>query len=283
MQCTSTARLVDMEAKATSDWVRLANGAERRFEACFTGRAYQPHRHDTYTVALTLQGVQSFDYGGRTCHSKAGNVLILHPDELHDGRAGTDAPFRYRAIDIEPRLIQQILGGAPLPFVSGAITADPAVLNATHILLDDLRHPLEALEYQDALYTLAVAMRRITGSRPKRRVGSLTAVARARDYMDANIDREVSLETLEHVSDVGRWQLSRDFRVLYGTSPHRYLVLRRLDRAKRLIRAGTSLSDVAQACHFSDQSHLTRHFRAAYGVTPKRWAHLARGAGTNVL
>ncbi len=123
----STARLVDMEAKEASDWVRFANGAERRFEACFTGRAYQPHRHDTYTVALTLQGVQSFDYRGRTCHSKAGNVLVLHPDELHDGRAGTDAPFRYRAIDIEPRLIQEILGGASLPFINGAITADPEV------------------------------------------------------------------------------------------------------------------------------------------------------------
>ena len=47
--------------------------------------------------------------------------------------------------------------------------------------------------------------------------------------------------------------------------------MRRLDRARSLLRAGHSLVDAALACGFADQSHLTRQFRSAYGLTPGRW------------
>ncbi|QIG53125.1 hypothetical protein G6N82_02215 [Altererythrobacter sp. BO-6] len=49
------------------------------------GAAFSPHRHDTYTVAVTMAGVQTFNYRGEMRYSLPGQVLILHPDELHDG------------------------------------------------------------------------------------------------------------------------------------------------------------------------------------------------------
>ncbi|MFJ5369721.1 helix-turn-helix transcriptional regulator, partial [Bosea sp. CER48] len=62
------------------------------------------------------------------------------------------------------------------------------------------------------------------------------------------------------------------------TSPYNYLVMRRLDRARRMLAQSASLVDVAFACGFSDQSHLTRQFRRAYGVTPGRWRALQKHA-----
>ena len=70
-------------------WVSRADGETERIEACFSGLAYAPHSHDTYTLALTTQGVQSFNYRGELRHSLPGEVVILHPDETHDGQAGT--------------------------------------------------------------------------------------------------------------------------------------------------------------------------------------------------
>ena len=61
------------------------------------GAAFSPHRHDTYTVALTIAGVQAFNYRGTMRHSLPGQVLILHPDELHDGHCHDEAGFSYRA------------------------------------------------------------------------------------------------------------------------------------------------------------------------------------------
>ena len=66
----------------------------------------------------------------------------------------------------------------------------------------------------------------------------------------------------------------RHFKAAYGTTPDRYRMLRRLDRARTAIGGGQPLADVAVAAGFADQSHLTRQFKAAYGMTPGRWQRL---------
>ncbi|MBF9267455.1 helix-turn-helix domain-containing protein, partial [Paracidovorax cattleyae] len=86
--------------------------------------------------------------------------------------------------------------------------------------------------------------------------------------------RPLTLADLEQASGQDRWRLSRDFRALYGTSPYRYLVLRRLDLARSLIAGGTPLAEAAAAAGFHDQSHMTRHFVQAFGVPPARWARM---------
>jgi AraC-like DNA-binding protein len=83
---------------------------------------------------------------------------------------------------------------------------------------------------------------------------------------------------LEGVAGLSRYALARHFRACLGTSPYRYLVMRRLVRARSLIRCGTTLVDAAAACGFADQSHMTRHFKKAYGMSPGRWATRVRGA-----
>ncbi|EML6584954.1 AraC family transcriptional regulator, partial [Klebsiella aerogenes] len=68
-----------------------------------------------------------------------------------------------------------------------------------------------------------------------------------------------------------RWSLSRDFRTLFGTSPYRYVTMRRLAYCRHLIQLGLSLAESALAAGFSDQSHMTRQFIKAYGISPGRW------------
>ncbi len=78
------------------------------------------------------------------------------------------------------------------------------------------------------------------------------------------------------MSGLDRFALARHFRSAFGTSPHRFQVGRRLAHAQELIAQGTPLSEVAAAAGFADQSHLTRHFSARYGLPPGRWAALSR-------
>src|SRR5258708_19986419 len=63
---------------------RSARGLER-VEARFVGQAFSPHRHDSYAIGLTLEGVQTFRYRGAQRLCLPGECHVLHPDELHDG------------------------------------------------------------------------------------------------------------------------------------------------------------------------------------------------------
>ena len=105
------------------------------------------------------------------------------------------------------------------------------------------------------------------------------AVTRAREYLDAEL-RTVRSGELEEISGLSRYELARQFRVVFGTSPYRYSVLRRLDFTRTRLKQGATLAEVALESGFADQAHFTRMFTASFGLPPGRYAMLdARGAG----
>jgi AraC-like DNA-binding protein len=262
-------------------WIRIAPSCAglERVEAFFAGHGFDPHRHDTYAIGHTIQGVQSFRYRGAARTSVPGQVFVLHPDETHDGRAGTRDGFRYRILYVEPRLIHDALSqthGA-LPFVRDVVSNDPVLARAILPALEDIESPLEDLQRDQTVLDLGEALAAADTALAPRRSSARhwRAVARARDCLEANLAKGVGSSELEALTGLSRYDLARQFRACLGTSPYRYLVMRRLDRARVLIRRGKSLADVALASGFADQSHLTRHFKKAYGVSPGAWFRLA--------
>lgn len=265
-------------AFSATDWV-LRNaepGRIERIEAWFGGHGYDPHRHDTYSIGRTLSGVQSFHYKGALRHGIPGNTLVLHPDELHDGMAGTEAGFRYRMAYVDPAMIQQVLGGESLPYVAGGLSNDSRLYHASQPFVQAMDHPLDSLEEQDALFDLAMALRAVAGKPRGRKKPDYQAAKRAREFIMANLHVGITLEMLEHACGRERWGLSRDFRALFGTSPYRFVTLRRLDLFRALILDRFTLVDAALAAGFHDQSHMTRHFTACFGVPPMRWLERIR-------
>jgi len=251
----------------------------QRLVARFCGHAYDPHRHESYAIGITDWGVQSFQYRGAERASRRGQVIVIHPDEVHDGHAGIPAGFAYRMLYLEPALVQRVLGGVgSLPFVRDSVADDAATAGILAEAFADFPAPLDALAWDGIIVRLADGLARRAdcgrgrASAPRAR----ERVEAARAYLAGACDRAITSGDLEAVSGLDRFTLAREFRAVLGTSPHRYLVGRRLDRARSLIMAGAGLADAAAAAGFVDQSHLTRQFKARYGVTPGRWVVLVR-------
>jgi AraC-like DNA-binding protein len=248
-------------------------------QAWFAGRGYDSHRHDTYAIGLTDVGVQAFDYRGAARTSLPGDVVALHPDETHDGRAGTPEGFGYRIVYVAPARIHEaarvLRGGAcALPFVREPVTANVALASAieTAFRLDP-----EPLAVDDLILRLAEALLAADpscGGASSNRLDR-RALDRAREFLDGGTDRVIRSAELEALSGLTRYDLARQFRAAFGTSPYRYSLMRRLDHARAQLARGRPLADVALAAGFADQAHLSRRFKAAFGVAPARHRALA--------
>jgi AraC family transcriptional regulator len=89
-------------------------------------------------------------------------------------------------------------------------------------------------------------------------------------YIDAHLAENIGLQDMATVAGLGQHHFSTMFRQSTGISPYRYVIERRIDLAKRQLRQqDTAIIDIALACGFADQSHLTKHFRRSVGITPR--------------
>jgi len=95
---------------------------------------------------------------------------------------------------------------------------------------------------------------------------------RVRDYIEAHLDYRLTLTDLAGVACLSPYHFSRSFKQAIGVGPQRYVMQRRLERAKTLMRrTNEPLAEIAQRVGFADQSHLTSIFRRETGVTPGRY------------
>ncbi len=99
-----------------------------------------------------------------------------------------------------------------------------------------------------------------------------TQCRRLRDYIEAHLSEPISLEQLAQHVALSEYHFARMFRESFGVPPHRYLLTRRLARARQLLATGQlPLGDVALACGFGSASHFSNRFRQALGATPGQY------------
>jgi AraC family transcriptional regulator len=95
---------------------------------------------------------------------------------------------------------------------------------------------------------------------------------RVAEFIDGHLNEDPSVDDLAGQCGVSIGHFARAFRQTTGTTPHQWLTRQRVKRAKALLSAGAlELAEIAQACGFTDQSHLTRVFSRYEHLPPGRW------------
>ena len=261
---------------APPDQVQLVRDRFSGVEAIrarFAAHAYDLHRHDDWLVGVTDRGVQDFFCRGERRRSTAGRVILIEPDEAHDGQAGDQAGFAYRTLYLPRGWLSAALADSDTgePGFAAPLGDDPMLARAVRIAWIALSKPNPRLAPDAALDCVVDRLRphlarppRPTAARRDPRIAQ-RALERLNDDLAADPGADALAEA---AGAADRFQLARAFRAAYGTSPHAYLVQRRLVAARRLLAAGERPAQTAASCGFADQSHLGRWFRRAYGVTP---------------
>jgi len=272
---------LERSSNITGDLLRVGADVEgiERAEVFLSARAFAPHRHDTYGIGITTVGVQTFRYRGVPRISLPGQIHVLHPGETHDGAPATEDGFGYRILHIAPALVQEAMTvKATLPFVAEPVQrrGGPA-LGRVRALLDDVNEPMSDLERVETASAVADLLVALTGHDTSRGPVDTRAVTLAREYLEANLRRQTPASTLESVTGLDRFTLTRHFRRAFGTSPGRYRTTRRVALARAAIESGVTLAEAALDAGFADQAHMTRHFKRTYGLTPAVWLRLVRG------
>ncbi len=236
-----------------------------------------PHWHDSFLVGVTEQGVQQFNCRRVRHRSTPGQVFLLEPGDIHDGLAPTEEGFTYSTLYLEPAWLDQQLRalyehapGDSLPSFADTLCHDERLARATALAFRAVHDQDLRIVRQTAMDDLLACLTRHLHWR--RRINPdprlpLTA-QRARDFLHANLERDIGLEDLAQACGIDRFRLTRAFKAAFGIAPHAYLIQLRLARARRLLAQGQTPAEVAVALGFADQSHLGRWFRRAYQLTP---------------
>jgi AraC family transcriptional regulator len=193
-------------------------------------------------------------------------------------------------LDLSPDYLQQVALQAEMPGLgtgSGNIELnrrlrmhDAKLLQLSQWLADAARQPgFGGRLYTDSLLNLLTfhLLEQYASAgvrRPANAQGRMTPsqIANALEYVEAHLERDISLDELASAAMLSPSHLTRLFKQETGMTPHQYVVYRRVEHAKSLIRTRSfTMSEIAAALGFADQSHMNRHFKRLTGMTPKEF------------
>jgi AraC-like DNA-binding protein len=251
-----------------------------------TRHHYGRHFHEEHAIAVFEAGAQRNRIGrsgGSVC--TAGTVVLIPPGEPHTAEPGDrDGYWSHRTYypDVETvsAAANSLFAGPEIrhvEFVGTQEIRDPdlaARLSFCHRTIElSSDDPLRRQHaFAEVIETLLLRYGS-SGRTPRKPGGERAAVSRAIAHMKDRLDDStLGIEELADAAALSPFYFMRSFRARTGMTVHAYLVQLRLVASQRKLAAGSIPSRVAVECGFCDQSHLIRHFKSAFGVTPGQYA-----------
>jgi AraC-like DNA-binding protein len=223
------------------------------------------------------QGAAQFTVDASRQRADAGELFVLEPEAVHTGMAAVPEGWVYKVLYVEPEVLSDWSerdGRAPraarwVVFQDAALRQ--ALLRAHAALAGEGAGLAVEETVLGAVAALTPHLRPAVPERHRDRPEH-AAVRRARAHLLERWDQPVSLAELSAVAGLSRFELVRRFGTELGLTPHAFQTQVRVGQARRLLGAGVPPAEVAAACGFADQPHLSRVFKRLVGVSPGRYA-----------
>lgn len=242
-----------------------------------SGRSFARHAHDEFGVGLVTGGAQRSWSGRGPVEAVKGNLVTVNPAELHDG-VPVGPARAWSMLYFSPQMVGEAVhdledGRCSLRELHAPVVDNPHLAG----LFMATRQAILCAEQEEAFEERLLSLFGCLFGVATPPVAATThRLAHVRARIDDEPAGSHTLADLAALAGLNRYQTLRAFARLTGFTPHAYLVQRRLDSARRLIRDGATLADAAAGAGFADQSHMHRVFVARHGFTPGVYAKAHR-------
>ncbi|HEY7479528.1 MAG TPA: AraC family transcriptional regulator [Gemmatimonadales bacterium] len=243
-----------------------------------------PHVHEEWQFAVAEIPARLSLGAFRRHTARESDVTVVAPYDVHAEEGAIGSMPRWRALYVAPslvdRLYREVTGGSQLavPRFASPVLADPAAAGELRaLLLASEEGGISGGEFVESIRRwLEQLLRRhaVAAAAP----GRLSAVERARTYLQERPTEPVRLQEVGAAAGVTVSHLVRSFSIATGLPPRSYHAQVRLARAQRLLAEGKPATWVAYECGFADQSHLSRRFKESLGLTPRAFQAQVRAA-----
>lgn len=259
----------------TRFWQAEALTGVELLHARYIEQRFAPHVHEGFVFTVIEHGAQRFRHRGSDHLAPVGSMVMINPDELHTGSKAHEEGWRYRGFypdnaQVTGVLAELDLASGGMPSFTSSVLHDPQLHRLFGELHQLLESGAEALQQQaawrEAILLLFQRHARVPQVAPPGREPQ--AVARAKELLGSQLAEPPSLQQLAAAVNLSPFHFARVFRRATGMPPHAWLKQRRLEQARALLKSGCAPLEVALCLGFSDQSHLNRQFKQAYGVAP---------------
>lgn len=236
--------------------------------------AFRPHAR---TVVARCGKIEE-----RPIQALAGGAVGMEPVEFLE----TDGPSEFvevrPAVWLRDEVVEDLRAAHVAEHERVWNRADPALfVLAVRVRSDALGGPrLDTLELEQLTRNALARSLEAVGARPRpKAVGGLDLrrLDRVTEFVDANLDGDLSLGTLADVAAVSRHHFTRMFLLATGLTPHAFVVARRMERAAAAIRAGKSIAQASASVGYSPGHRFRAAFAVQFARSPSRYAQMIRG------
>lgn len=239
---------------------------------------YALHTHAEYSLGAILDGASCYQYRHQHYYINTGSTMLIAPNIPHACNRESESAslqWHYLMLYIDEKAWHSLSEVFQCYLVPDGKPRQDAVLfrllKQLHRAWSETPVSLLAIEtaWLDCFQRLCVLYDK--RFKPSVVADNPQTIQLAVEWLNQHLTEEISLAAWAQAVDLPRHQLLRQFRHCIGISPHQYLLNKRIQLAKQLLKSGSSASDVSYQLGFSDQSHFQRTFKRYTAVTPKHY------------
>jgi len=237
------------------------------------------HTHPAYLFILAFDDSCKLEIGDKIITSEPGKICAISPDIPHH-EISSDDFSRYIAIFVDKSFFESQLKVYSIseikPIEGGSFDSSPELMAPLKEFMIEYENKMPG--YENLLEAIGlkithVLIRVIYGfTSPAARIASRIEVDKVIAYLHANYDKKVAVEEMAGVALLSPSHFARVFKRETGKSPMDYLIDLRLNKAKKLLRAGDrTITEIALECGFASSSHFSSCFRQEFAITPSQF------------